>query len=258
VTPAEQAWRLFDDLAHRYNVTYPFFTEFGRQLVDYADPTPGARLLDVGAGRGAVTKPALTRGCTITAIDAAPRMVALLASDMPQITVRKMDASRLEFPDASFDIVTAGMVVDILHDPAAVLSEIHRVLVPNGTFALSLAGPVHDRWQWLIQLAAEFEQHPPPNTAITPKCEYVSTLLTEAGFVEPTCELTQVIHQVPDPSALWDQFMCEGLAEWVTSLPTERATEFRNRVIAGAEHMHANGGITRCPTAILYRAQRPH
>lgn len=258
MTSAEQDWRLFDYLADRYDEIYSVFAEFGRQLVDYACPTPGTRLLDVGAGRGAVTKPALTRGCIITAIDAAPRMVALLTSEMPQITVCKMDAHQLEFPDASFDMVTAGMVVDILHDPVATIRQIHRVLVPGGIFALSVSGLVHDRWQWLINLSAEFEQLSTPNVVTPAQHENIITLLTDVGFIELTHKHTQVTQPVSDPPTLWDQLKSEGLTEWLRLLPAERAIEFRNRVFDQAAHMHTNGGIIRCPTAILYRARRAH
>jgi len=42
--------------------------------------------------------------------------------------------SRLPFHDASFDLVTANMVVEHLADPAAQFGEIARVLVPGGIF----------------------------------------------------------------------------------------------------------------------------
>jgi ubiquinone/menaquinone biosynthesis C-methylase UbiE len=41
---------------------------------------------------------------------------------------------QLPFPAASFDVVTANMVIEHLGDPASVLEEIHRVLAPGGCF----------------------------------------------------------------------------------------------------------------------------
>jgi ubiquinone/menaquinone biosynthesis C-methylase UbiE len=43
---------LFDGLAAEYDRYLPFFETFGSAL---AGPQPGQRVLDVGAGRGAIT-----------------------------------------------------------------------------------------------------------------------------------------------------------------------------------------------------------
>lgn len=44
------------------------------------------------------------------------------------------DIGRLPFPDQSFELVTANMVVEHLDDPAAQFREIRRVLAPGGVF----------------------------------------------------------------------------------------------------------------------------
>jgi 2-polyprenyl-3-methyl-5-hydroxy-6-metoxy-1,4-benzoquinol methylase len=84
---------LFDRLADRYDQVIPFFAEFAGQLLDVLDPDPGTRLLDIGSGRGAIAAAAAARGCAVTAVDAAPRMVSLLAAAHPEIDVRLMDAT---------------------------------------------------------------------------------------------------------------------------------------------------------------------
>jgi SAM-dependent methyltransferase len=48
--------------------------------------------------------------------------------------VARADARRLPFPDRSFDLVTANMVVEHLDDPATQFAEIGRVLRPGGRF----------------------------------------------------------------------------------------------------------------------------
>ena len=47
-----------------------------------------------------------------------------------------MDASKLVFPDQSFDVVYAAYVVSVVPDPVAVLKEMRRVCRPSGQIVL--------------------------------------------------------------------------------------------------------------------------
>ena len=263
MTQTEQSWRWYDDNANIYEEMDPATLEFGRQLLDYADPAPGARLLDVGAGRGAIVRAALARGCVVTAVDAAPGMIARLRADFPALTVSQMDAHRLDFPDACFHVVTAGFVIDVLADPAAALAEVRRVLRPGGVFALSTPGPLphRRRWQWLADLAQEFypstvREDPGGHADVD-----VDGLLAEAGFVGSTREAFELPQPISDPAALWDLFNARlptaVSAGWIEWLPPDRAAEFRRRFLAEAEQMHAGGGIAMDRYVALHRAQAP-
>ncbi|MEV5603850.1 class I SAM-dependent methyltransferase [Streptomyces sp. NPDC052299] len=96
-------------------------------------PVPGTRVLDLRAGRGALTAAALGRDCRVTAVDCAPGMVERLAVQYPQVReARVMEVHRLEYPDSSFDLVCAGFVVHLLDDPATAVQEVRRVLAPGG------------------------------------------------------------------------------------------------------------------------------
>lgn len=59
---------------------------------------------------------------------------SLLKHDSLSVRIRG-DISNLPFRDNSFDLVTANMVVEHLHQPALQFAEIKRVLKPNGFFA---------------------------------------------------------------------------------------------------------------------------
>jgi SAM-dependent methyltransferase len=50
------------------------------------------------------------------------------------LNVQQMDASRLSFPDASFDIVFSRAVFEHIENPVDVLREIKRVIRPGGVF----------------------------------------------------------------------------------------------------------------------------
>lgn len=263
MTQTEQSWQWYDDNAGVYEELDPATLQFGQWLVDYADPAPGARLLDVGAGRGAVVRAALVRGCVVTAGDAAPGMVARLRADFPAVAVSTLDAHRLDFPDACFDVVTAGFVIDLLSDPAVAVAEVRRVLRPGGVFALSVPGPLphRDRWQWLVDLTQEFF----PVTVTGDQDEQtdvdVAGLLAAAGFTALARRDFDHSEPVADPAALWDLFasrlpaaVSSGSIEW---LPPDQAAEFQRRLLTGAERMHANGGIAFDRHLVMHRALAP-
>lgn len=263
MTQTTQSWQWYDENADIYEEMDPATIEFGRQLLDYADPPPGARLLDVGAGRGAVTGPAVARGCVVTATDAAPGMVARLRADFPEIAAWRMDAHRFDFADGCFDVVTAGFVLDLLPDPAAAVAEARRVLAPGGVVAFSVPGrlPHRERWQWLVDLAREFypatvRDDPSPDSPVD-----IPALLAEAGFTGQDQRDFHLPVPLAGPEALWEVFTSRlptaESAGWVDRLPPDRAEEFRRRLMSGAERMHNDGGIAMDRHMIMYRAVVP-
>jgi SAM-dependent methyltransferase len=262
LTSTEQGRRKYDALADRYEEIFFYVAGVGRRLVELAAPAPGARVLDVGAGRGAVARAALVRGCVVTAVDASAGMVARLRADHPTITARQLDAGCLDFPAGSFDVVTAGFLVQVLDDPAAALAEFHRVLAPGGTVALSLERQTVGRLGWLHELNAEYfgggqessgegeqEGDQEPLAA-----DRLDALLAEAGFEAVTRTEIDLPKPVASPDALWDWLALQGVPQVLEAIPADRAEAFRAAFFAGAEAMHADGGIVLDFGATLHRA----
>ena len=98
----------------------------------------GAEWLDVGCGHQVL--PAWRRHVEQVLVSRCRRVVGIdrdLPSlrHHPSITERVYGDMRcLPFPDDSFDVVTANMVVEHLDDPAAQFAEVRRVLRPGGVF----------------------------------------------------------------------------------------------------------------------------
>ncbi len=251
---AAQARAKYDQLADRYEEIYFYVADAGRRLVEFAAPPPRARALDVGAGRGAVARALLARGCEVTAIDASPVMMDRLKADHPAVTASAMDARELAFPDRSFDLVTAGFVVQILDDPPAVLTEIRRVLVPGGAVALSLETQSLGRLDWMQQLTAEYfpgaaAPQPDPMTH-----DRLDALLTEAGFTGLVREPIEMPQPIASPDALWEWLLPRGGQDLLKALG-ERGEEFHGRFLEGARRMQEDGGgIVLDFAATLHRA----
>ena len=99
-----------------------------------------ARLLDLGCGDGSFTERCaaelfISHG-QVYGIEAVPELVA-------QARARYMDArcynlnSRIEFGDNKFDVVVASHIIEHLNDTDLFLSEIHRVLKPDGYLVIA-------------------------------------------------------------------------------------------------------------------------
>ncbi|MDI5982253.1 class I SAM-dependent methyltransferase [Amycolatopsis magusensis] len=265
---AAQAREKYDQLVDRYEEIFFYVGTVGQRLVEFAAPAPGSRVLDVGAGRGAVTRAALGLGCSVTAVDASPKMIARLVEDHPEVTGVAMDAAHLDFADGAFDLAAAGFVVQVLDDPAAVLGEVHRVLRPGGIVALSLETQSVGRLGWFQDLTLEFfapstEAGPPPpaddSTEQTGPLTHdrLDALLADTGFADVERLSIEMPVPIADPPALWDWLLPRGLAEIHGTLPEDRRAEFHTRFLAGAQTMHDDGGITLDFAATLHRARRP-
>jgi ubiquinone/menaquinone biosynthesis C-methylase UbiE len=64
------------------------------------------RLLDIGAGAGALSIPATHIGAQVTAVDIAPGMIELLRERLyafPSASVELMNGEKLDFYDGAFD-----------------------------------------------------------------------------------------------------------------------------------------------------------
>jgi len=93
---------------------------------------PGARVLDAGAGSGALSRQvlALEPGVELTMVDLSAGMLAQ-AADIEARRVRG-DVVDLPFEDETFDIVVCAWVIETVDDPLRAATEMLRVLDPQG------------------------------------------------------------------------------------------------------------------------------
>lgn len=232
---AARATALFNQVASVYDEVLPFFTGFGRRHMEWLAPVHGTRVLDLGAGRGALTGAALARGCQVTAVDCAPGMIERISTQYPRLhAARVMDIHQLDFPDGSFDLVCAGFVVHLLDDPAAAAREIRRVLTSGGVFSFSVPGPVEDapEWEFYGALFREFQPLIPVGQGRLSRPLDAERFLATAGFTGVSGIAVEQRLPVPDADTFWNWGLSHGSRAFIDALPADARSEFEARVRA--------------------------
>jgi SAM-dependent methyltransferase len=98
---------------------------------------PGLRVLDLGCRTGALTQH-YAAGNTVVGVDV-DRSALQKAEERLGIETVWADAEDdLPFPDASFDVVVAGELLEHLADPGRAVANVRRVLRPGGRFVGSV------------------------------------------------------------------------------------------------------------------------
>ncbi len=106
-------------------------------------PRPGEKILEVGAGRGHLTKRLIDLGVDAVGIDANPHASEMAVSD----AVVTMRAERLDFADESFDKVVSVHAIEHVPEIEGALAEMARVLKPGGIVLLIYpAEPIQGIW----------------------------------------------------------------------------------------------------------------
>lgn len=86
-------------------------------LVEWCEPGPGVKVLDVATGGGHVARRLREEGCTVVTVDPAPGMKADVVAP----------ADHLPFEDGSFDVVTCRIAPHHFPDIRAAVQEMARV-----------------------------------------------------------------------------------------------------------------------------------
>ena len=111
----------YDDFMGRYS------TRLAPLFADFAGVSPGSRVLDVGAGTGALTAELKARGASVAAAEPSPQFVTVLRERFPDLDVQETAAESLPYAAAEFDVALAQLVVAFMSDAPAAVAEMARV-----------------------------------------------------------------------------------------------------------------------------------
>jgi len=149
----------------------------------------GEWVLELGTGPGLLAQAlALAVGHTgkVVGVDINPGLVNMSrerCSDLPWTEFLQGDLTDLRVPDAEFDVVTASSVLQYVADIDTALSEIHRVLRPQGRVLIfetewdTMVWYSRDRARMKRVLAVWRNVFANPHI-----CQFIMPKLQEAGF----------------------------------------------------------------------------
>jgi len=172
-------------------------------------------LLDVGCGSGTLLGLLKQRGVRGIGVDFSAEAARLAeAENGVRVVVGSLEDAA--FPDQSFDIVTLFHVIEHVVNPREVLSEVFRVLRPNGAVVVQV--PSLDSWQFKL-FRAKWYGLDIPRHVIDYSKHAMLKLLNDSGFV---------VHRIRHFN------LRENAPAFVSSLfpsldPVSRAVRYRKR-----------------------------
>ena len=226
---------------------------------------PGARVLDVACGRGAVLGPALAASGDsgrVVGVDLSPEMIHLARDALGRAgrgaaDLQVMDAEHPEFSDDSFDVVLCSFGVFFFPAPEHAASEFARVLVPGGTVGLSSWTDEDARWSWEDELLGGLNVARRAVSRAFDDTEDLERLLRGAGFeeVRARVEHRDIVFASEDEWWEWKwSFSIRGLLE---QLDPSELDAYRSAAYEAMQAIRGPAGFPMRLSASLVFARKP-
>jgi SAM-dependent methyltransferase len=256
---------VFGRAAATYDTVIPFFTEFGRRLVDFADLQPGESVLDVGCGRGATLFPAaerVGREGRVVGVDLSEEMVRLLRADIDrrgvgQAEVRRGDAQALDVTAGSFDVVVASFVLHLLPEPDQGVASITAALRPGGRCVAAVPSGAGPQWDFMGRIFGAYATRAgqPIRVPFRPDFDLPGRL-TAGGLRVVRRKTERVDFLFPDEQTWWDWGWTHGSRGVFEALTTEDRESMRRELTAELAALKTPEGIPMAQTAAFVVAER--
>lgn len=251
----------FDVAAEAYD---RFMGRFSRPLaVEFADwvaLAPGARVLDVGCGPGALLAALAARTAPdqLAGVDPSESFLTAARTRFPWADLRHAAAEDLPFDDDTFDATLAQLVVHFMTDAATGIAEMVRVTRPGGTVAACVwdftggRAPQSPFWSAFASVVASTDDE---TERIGARRGDIAGLLRRAGCSEVEETELDVAVDFAAFEDWWDPYTL-GVSPAGQALAALDDTD-RARVRARAREVLPSGPFTLTATAWAARGAAP-
>jgi SAM-dependent methyltransferase len=225
-------------------------------LLDAAAAESGLKALDLCCGQGNVSESLIGRGCQVVGADFSSVMLSFARERVPNATFTQADAQHLPFGDGEFDVVVSNLGVCHVPDQSRALSEVRRVLRPEGRFAMTVwCGPdlspsfeivygaveAHGSSDISVPSGPDFHQF--ANRQIAEK------LLSEAGFANVDFKIVNCAWDLDTPNGLCEIYEKGTVraAMLLGNQPASNLAAIRLAIAQSVRERFADGNRWRVP-----------
>lgn len=234
--PAGPIAALFDAVADVYETTGPvFFDHFGGLLVEHAGVRRSDRVLDLAAGSGAVSVPALAAAGpqgSLLAVDVSPAMVRRLSARLettghPHARAVVGDIGSLGPATGPVDVVLCGFALFFLPEPHAALQSWIALLRPGGRLAVSTWGREDPVFAALRADLADLGVDTTRRTETYDDAASLRTALEAVGLQEASVLSVELDLRLRDVDELLEWASTHGAWGWLQQLDGLRTARLR-------------------------------
>lgn len=234
---------VFDRIAPGYDhPSLRFFSHVADHLVQAVGIRPGAEVLDLATGTGAVALAAAPRvrpGGRVTAVDLSESMLArqqahIARRGIDNVDLHVMDAAAPEFRSGAFDFALCSFGLFMLPDMEAALRQWLRLLRPGGTlaftsFAATAMHPLAERFFVRLRDLTAVDGLAQAHDTWLRLCEgeQCLALLEAVGARQPTVEQRQFGYHLAGAEDWWALVWNSGFRGLLDALDESALERFR-------------------------------
>ncbi len=122
-----------------YDSVHHYVADYGRSLLEWLDPKPGERILDLGCGTGTLTHAIAERGASVVGVDSSPEMVGQARQSYSKLEFHLADARSFRSPQP-FDKVFSNAVLHWVKPPEDAIITVRENLRPKGLLVAEFGG----------------------------------------------------------------------------------------------------------------------
>lgn len=221
---------------------------FGNWIASQYEIHPGSSILELGCGTGYIWKNwlHLLRGSTLALTDFSEGMLESAKSTLgtqSNLSYSVVDIQSIPYRDNSFDVVIANMMLYHVPDLAQGLSEVRRVLKPDGRFYCATYGE-HGISEYIADLLREQNVTDRLNTAFT--LQNGATALAQHFSHIKRLDYTDSL-EIPDLEAFADYVFSLSSLDNIENLCRDTLINALNaRTVNGILHIPKEYGMFIC------------